>query len=57
MGRIRPQDIGILFIYFIGYSKIRYFIYRLFNRPITIILAFHDILPELIQDLKDKMIF
>jgi peptidoglycan/xylan/chitin deacetylase (PgdA/CDA1 family) len=44
--KIRRQDLGVLFFYFLGYSRIRSLIFRLQRRPITRILLFHDILPE-----------
>ncbi len=40
---IRRQDIGVLFFYFLGYSKIRNLLFRLRKKPVTVIVTFHDV--------------
>lgn len=40
---IRRQDIGVLFFYYCGYSKIRNLIFRLQRKPVARFIAFHDI--------------
>jgi peptidoglycan/xylan/chitin deacetylase (PgdA/CDA1 family) len=43
---IRKQDLGTLFLYFLGYSRIRNLILRARLKPLTRTVIFHDIPPQ-----------
>jgi len=43
---IRRQDIGVLVLYYLGYSRIRNLLYRFQRKPIARFVTFHDIPPE-----------
>jgi len=43
---IHRQDLGVLLLYFLGYSRIRNLLLRFQRRPVTRIAMFHDLLPE-----------
>lgn len=46
---IRRQDFSVLLLYYLGYSKIRNFILRLLDKPVSRFVLFHDIPPETID--------
>ena len=52
---IRRQDFGVLFFYYIGFSKIRNLILRLRRKPVARFLAFHDILPEAFSQFRENV--
>jgi peptidoglycan/xylan/chitin deacetylase (PgdA/CDA1 family) len=52
---IRQQDYATLFLYYIGYSRIRNYIYRLKQKPLTRIVAFHDIWPDELVSFKANL--
>jgi peptidoglycan/xylan/chitin deacetylase (PgdA/CDA1 family) len=54
---IRWQDIGVMLFYYLGYSRIRNFIFRLQHKRFTRIVAFHDIKPEAIECFEKKLQF
>lgn len=54
---IRRQDLGVLFFYYLGYSRIRNWILRLRRKPVARFVAFHDILPEALNTFKAKIAF
>lgn len=43
---VRRQDLALLLLYYLGYSRIRNLVFRLKQKPVTRIVMFHDILPE-----------
>lgn len=54
---IRRQDIGVLFFYYSGYSKIRNFIFRLRRKPVARFITFHDILSETVNRFEGNLNF
>ena len=45
---IRRQDLSVLFLYSLGYSKIRNWLLRLQHKPVAVFVYFHDLPPETI---------
>jgi peptidoglycan/xylan/chitin deacetylase (PgdA/CDA1 family) len=43
---MRRQDIGVLLLYYLGYSRARNLLLRMRHKPVSRFIAFHDILPE-----------
>jgi peptidoglycan/xylan/chitin deacetylase (PgdA/CDA1 family) len=54
---IRKQDLGVLFFYFMGYSRIRNKILRHKKTPITRFVTFHDIMPDDLENFETNMYF
>jgi peptidoglycan/xylan/chitin deacetylase (PgdA/CDA1 family) len=54
---IRRQEIGVMLFYYLGYSRIRNFIFRLQRKRFTRIVAFHEIKPEAIECFEKKLQF
>lgn len=54
---IRRQDIGVLFFYYCGYSKIRNLIFRFQRKPVTRFVYFHDIPQEALSSFDAKLNF
>ncbi len=54
---IRWQDSGVMLFYYLGYSRIRNFIFRLQRKRFTRIVAFHEIKPEAIECFEKKLQF
>lgn len=54
---IKRQDLSVLLVYYLGYSRIRNLILRLQKKPVTRFLAFHDVLPENRNDFAAKLVF
>lgn len=54
---IRRQDIGVLFFYYSGYSKIRNFIFRLQRKPVTRFVYFHDLPQDALSSFDAKLNF
>jgi peptidoglycan/xylan/chitin deacetylase (PgdA/CDA1 family) len=57
MGIIRRQDISLLFLYYLGYSKVLNILYRILNKSRTVFITFHDVLPENEKEFESKMLF
>ncbi len=55
--KIRKQDLGVLFLYYIGYSWVRNCIFRLRRRPVTRFVTFHDISDESTLNFAAKLRF
>jgi peptidoglycan/xylan/chitin deacetylase (PgdA/CDA1 family) len=45
---IRKQDLSVLLLYFVGFSRIRNWILRLQHKPVAVFVYFHDLPPEAI---------
>ena len=54
---IRRQDLCVLLLYYMGYSRYRNLILRVQRKPVTRFLAFHDILPEAFCNFRTNMYF
>lgn len=54
---IRRQDIGVLLFYFLGYSRIRNYIFRLRRKPVTRFVTFHDIEPAAVSNFESNITF
>jgi len=54
---IRRQDISVLLLYYLGYSRIRNIFLRLRRKPVTTFVIFHDILPEAFSNFKANIYF
>lgn len=54
---IRRQDIGVLFFYYLGFSRTRNMLLRLRRKPVARFVAFHDILPEALSHFKANIRF
>jgi len=54
---IEKQDISVLLLYYLGYSKIRNLIFRMKCKPITRFVTFHNILPESTRIFKTNLEF
>lgn len=57
MTMIRKQDIGVLIFYYLGYSRINNLILRCFRKPVTRILAFHDVLSKDLTNFETNLFF
>ena len=54
---LQRQDLFVLLPYYLGFSKVRNFIYRFQQKPVTRIVVFHDILPEALVYFKANLRF
>ena len=54
---IRRQDIIVLLVYYLGYSRIINLILRLKRKPISRFVTFHDLLDEEVEYFETKMRF
>jgi len=54
---MRRQDLSVLFLYFLGFSRIRNRVLRFKHMPVTRVLTFHDILPEWLDSFTAKLRF
>lgn len=54
---IRSQDLCVLLLYYLGYSRIRNLVLRLQRQPVTRFVTFHDILPETFSNFKANIYF
>jgi peptidoglycan/xylan/chitin deacetylase (PgdA/CDA1 family) len=54
---IRRQDVGVLLLHYLGYSRIRHIVLRLQRRPVTTFVTFHDLPPEALGRFKEKLQF
>lgn len=54
---MRKQDISVLLLYYLGYSSIRNLIFRLQHKPQARFVAFHDIVPEMLECFESKLRF
>lgn len=53
---LRRQDLLVRFFNFIGYSKVRLRLFRYRQKPVTRIIAFHDIQDDTSKNFRDKMV-
>lgn len=53
----RKQDIGSLIFYYLGYSRINNLILRCLCKPVTRILAFHDVLSKDLKNFETNLFF
>lgn len=51
------QDFLVVAFYYLGFSRIRNLLLRLSHKPVTRIVTFHDILPEMLDRFKSDLIF
>lgn len=54
---IRRQDISVLLLYYLGYSRIRNLILRIQRKPVAMFVAFHDLLPEDLEHFEANLLF
>ena len=54
---IRRQDLSGLFLYYLGYSRIRNLLLRLLHKPVAMFVCFHDVPPETIRCFKANLQF
>jgi peptidoglycan/xylan/chitin deacetylase (PgdA/CDA1 family) len=54
---IRRQDVFVSFLYYTGYSRIKNLFFRVQRKPITRIVAFHDIQPEAFPNFRANISF
>ena len=54
---IRRQDIGVMFFYYCGFSRIRNFIFRLQRKTVTRFITFHDIQAETVMNFEYNLNF
>jgi peptidoglycan/xylan/chitin deacetylase (PgdA/CDA1 family) len=54
---IRRQDLSVLLLYFLGYSKIRNWLLRLRHKPVAVFVYFHDLPPETIACFRANLHF
>jgi peptidoglycan/xylan/chitin deacetylase (PgdA/CDA1 family) len=54
---IRKQDLCVLLLYCLGYSKIRNMILRLQRKPVARFIAFHDIPLSTVNNFEGKLLF
>ena len=54
---IRRQDFGVLFLYSLGYSRIRNLVLRLLKKPVARFVTFHDIPPEALRGFEANLRF
>ena len=54
---IRRQDLCVLLLYYLGYSRTRNLLFRLQRKPVTGFVIFHDILPEAFINFKANINF
>jgi len=54
---IRKQDVGVLLLYYLGYSRIRNLVLRLQRKAVARFVMFHDILPEAVGSFRDNVQF
>lgn len=52
---LRRQDLLCLSMYYLGFSRIRNLLFRLFKIPVTKILAFHDVPDYMVTDFRSKI--
>jgi len=55
--QIRKQDLSVLLLYYLGYSRIRNWVYRLQRKPITRFVTFHDLSLDAIGTFEDNLRF
>jgi peptidoglycan/xylan/chitin deacetylase (PgdA/CDA1 family) len=54
---IRKQDLSVLLMYYLGYSKIRNLVFRLQHKPITRFVTFHDLPLEALGSFEANLLF
>jgi peptidoglycan/xylan/chitin deacetylase (PgdA/CDA1 family) len=54
--RMRRQDLCVLMLYYLGYTRIRNAVLRLQRKPATTFVTFHDISPALEEDFRRKIL-
>ena len=54
---IRKQDLSVLLLYYLGYSRIRNWIYRFQRKPITRFITFHDLPLDALGIFEDNLKF
>jgi peptidoglycan/xylan/chitin deacetylase (PgdA/CDA1 family) len=54
--RMRRQDLCILMLYYLGYTRIRNAVLRWQRKPVTTFVTFHDIPPALEEDFRRKIL-
>ncbi len=52
---LRRQDLLCLSLYYLGFSRIRNFLFRLSRKPVARILAFHDVPDHLAANFRDQI--
>ena len=54
---IRRQDLSVLLMYSLGYSRIRNWVLRLRHKPVVAFVYFHDLPPQTIRCFKASLLF
>ena len=54
---IRKQDLSVLLLYYLGYSRIKNWVYRFQRKPITRFITFHDIPLNTLGTFEDNLRF
>jgi peptidoglycan/xylan/chitin deacetylase (PgdA/CDA1 family) len=54
---MRRQDLSVLLLYFLGYSRVRNLLLRLRHDPVARFVTFHDLLPETLACFEAKLHF
>lgn len=54
---LHRQDLLILLLYYLGFSRVRNLLFRLQRKPVTRVVMFHDIPPEAVNFFKANLTF
>jgi peptidoglycan/xylan/chitin deacetylase (PgdA/CDA1 family) len=54
---VRKQDLAVLLLYSLGFSRIRNLVFRLQGTAVTTFIAFHDIAPKAVEGFENNLRF
>lgn len=54
---IRKQDLSVLTLYYLGYSRIRNLVFRMQDKPVTRFLTFHDLPAAVAGDFRKNLFY